>query len=229
MAYDASPLDSLETLMDRAVSIDAGLSAMPELETLAPPWSKRLEAILDSRDARDAARRVVLKASAKVKVFDTRWDFTVKKISSVAYQSAGKKKDVEPYASTFGAVTAADAIDLGPHKATAFGTKLLSKMTALNHMDLNPLIAVLTADQENLANAAKVRDDAQVQAATHDVLRRKHVEEFNKLLAETEVGILTRFPGRRDLVRAILAPERATRSNKSTGTDAPEQESGDQG
>jgi len=56
-----------------------------------------------------------------------------------------------------------------------------------------------------LEQAGDVREDAATALQSLDTERRQLVRQTITLIAETEVGILTQFKGRRDLVDAILA------------------------
>jgi hypothetical protein len=56
----------------------------------------------------------------------------------------------------------------------------------------------------------------------HDLRRRKAIDDLTTLVAETEVAILTAFPGRRDLVRAILARTTPSGRSSSAEPDSPE-------
>lgn len=183
----------------------------------APPPPARLRG---ERDARDDARAAVLAASARVRVADADWDGVVTDVSGRAWLASGKDAGRLPYAALFGGVRAADAIELGPHKATVFGGRLLAKARELAHPDLVPAVERLAVSNEALAAAAAERDEATEKAAQHDVRRRALVREVEALAARTEVEILTRFPGRRDLVRAVLADPEGPRRRRG-GERAP--------
>ena len=73
----------------------------------------------------------------------------------------------------------------------------------------------LRTQNASLKTAAEARDAAREAALLHDLRRRMAIGALTDLVARAEVGILTAFPGRRDLVRAILAPP----TNRSRPTE----------
>lgn len=209
---------SLETQMDYCVQVAAGLRSLDELEALAVAFEDLIKELQGKRDRRDAARWKVIGKSARVRVFDARWDGCVKQVSSQAFLLANKDAKQDPYNALFGTVTAEDATALGPSKAEAFGNTLLSKGAALGNAILNPLLAAVKTVQALLMTADKERDDATTEALTHEVERRKMLKQVEAAADQAEVGILTRFPGNRALVNAILVVKRPARKKQ----DAPE-------
>lgn len=76
---------------------------------------------------------------------------------------------------------------------------------------LAPHLDAFEAVTATLDAAAKARTAAGNQLIAHEVVRAREVDAVEALIAEVEPQILTRFPGRRDLLRAILAPPRRPR------------------
>lgn len=213
-----NPAASFETLLDYIVSVLAGLEALEEPE-LAVPWQTLLTSVRQDRDARDLARQALITAQRKVAVRDAAWDTAVTDLSGRAFLAAGKKADRPPYALLFAGVTADDARRLGPAKATAVGTALLRKGQELQHPDLADSLQRLAHANERLAAAEAARTQARAEAAVHEVPRVRAVDAVEALTAQTEVGILTRYPGRDDLVRAALAPQRSEPVRPASAAD----------
>lgn len=211
VAYKMTQEGSLETYIDYASATIAGLEALPETAILAAPFHTLRDQLKAERDARDEDRWTLLGAQRKVAVLDAQWDHAVVDLSGRAWLAAGKKPGAEPYASLFGTVTAKQVTVLGAHKETVIGEKLVAKGHELGHPDLAESLGKLSHANETLHTAAQVRDAADTQALLHEITRRKLKTELERLVAHAEVGILTQFPGRDDLVRAMLAPDRPDR------------------
>jgi len=199
---------SLEAILDYLAQARAGLGALDELAPLAGPFETLTIQVQNARDKRDAARWKVLGKSARVRVFDARWDTAVKKVSAEAFHLAGKDAGKDPYNALFGTVKADDAVVLGPSKAEAFGNTLLARGAALGNAALTALLGAVRFAQEKLVAADTERDAATNEAATHELERRKLLREVERQADLAEVGILTAFPGERALVNAILTIKR---------------------
>ena len=225
MAYSLPETISLEGMIDYITGVSAGLKAMPGLAPLAESWGQRKLALRADRDARDDARGTVIECSKVVEVRDTIWDKAVVDLSGRAFFAAGKDASKPPYAPLFGTVPAATATKLGPAKATIYGGSLVSKGTTLAHPDLGGAIQVVADANGPLADAGTARAVAKIAAATHEIKRIQIREELELLIAQTELGILQKFVGRDDLVKAILAPPRKTGSRRGAAED----DKGDEG
>lgn len=199
---------SFETMLDYTAQVRAGLGALEELVALMGPFEDLTTRVMAARDARDKARWKVLGKSARVRVFDARWDTAVKATSAEAFHLAGKDASKDPYNALFGTVKADDAVDLGPAKAEAFGDKLLARGAALAVPALDAKLADVKTHQQKLVLADKERDQAADEQATHEIERRKLLKEVERQADLAEVGILTAFPGDRALVNAILVVKR---------------------
>jgi hypothetical protein len=222
MSYHIDSGSSLERLIEYSVGVEAGLEAHEGLADHGTTWRNRRGVLRDLRDARDEARYAWVRAASKLKVIDVDWDAIVIDLSGRAYLAAGKDAAAEPYRTLFGSVKASDAVKLGPAKATAFGDRLVARATELGHADLAPTVGQLKAQNVALTTSGQARDAAREAALLHDLRRRKAIDELMTLIAETEVAILTAFPGRRDLVRAILAPTTPSRRSGSAEPDSPD-------
>ena len=130
-----------------------------------------------------------------------------------------------------GTVSAAEAADLGAHKAKAFGELSLEKARLLHEAQpaLEAPVEAFRRAQEALVEATSRWDDAEVQAAVHDVARRQLLARVERQIALTEVSVLTALPGRRDLVRAVLATDSRRRRRPSPPAEAADVASGNDG
>lgn len=63
----------------------------------------------------------------------------------------------------------------------------------------------------------------------HEIKRIQARDALELLIAETELGVLQKFIGRDDLVRAILAPPRKARSKPGAGPEGSGAEGGEGG
>lgn len=215
MSYQLPEAASLETLLDYATDVIAGLEAVPELAGLAAPWRTLRDGLRTDRDARDEARATLRGAQRKASVLDMLWDRALVDLSGRAFLAAGKNAGNEPYASLFGTVSAADATKLGAHNASAFGAQVVARANSLAHADLAGAVATLEAATSALETAGATRDDLEVKAQLHEITRIQRCVTVEKQVATTEVGVLTLFPGRADLVRATLAMARRDHAPKA--------------
>ncbi len=219
MSYAFPASASLDTLLDHVCGVIAVLEATPELAALAGPWHKLRDGLLKARQTRDETRWTLLGAQRKVAVRDVAWDAAVGDLSGRAFLAAGKTDKEEPYASLFGPLVAKELRNLGPARATAAAELILAKGAALAHPDLTKSLATLKTTTAALTSAAAERDKAQEAALLLDIPRAKQVTAVDALTATTEIGILTKFPGRRDVVRAVLAQAQAEGKPKAQEAD----------
>lgn len=219
MRYGLQETSSLERLLALATGVIAALEAKPETAEQAAPWKELKTQLRGARDARDDDRDAVYAAAARVRVLDAEWDAAVTDLSGRAWLAAGKDARTEPYASLFGSVKASDAVRLGVSKAQAFGARLVARARELGHADLTAAVDRLAAATEALSAAGARRDEASEKALLHDIRRRSLVRAAKDLGDATEVAILTRFPGRRDLVAAVLAAPEEDRRRRAGGAE----------
>lgn len=236
MSLALSNTSSLERLRLYVVGVIAGLLALQRLRALEVPGMEPLEGpwietflgkwrgekaqIAGAITARDADRDRDEETSATVRVFDVQWDATVRRLSGLAFLVSGKKEEAEPYALLFGGVKARDLTSLGPAKAGVAGLELVAKVNAWGGAELTPLAAALDKQTKALVAADEEDAVAEAQAATHEVERVKTLRRLERLRDETEAQLLVKFPGRKDLVKSVLAFE-ADRRAKKQDEDAP--------
>ena len=173
---------SLESLLDYNARVSASLGAMAGLQESLRRWNELRDRTRSARDERDNDRWAVLSASAVVDLQDALWDHAVTDLSGRAFLAAGK-----------------DAV---------LGSKILALGKEQAHPDLAGALAALEAANASLAEAGAARDAAEEKSLLHEIRRRKLLAEYTTLVADSELAILTLHRGRRDLVRAALAPPR---------------------
>jgi len=223
---------TIENLGDYSDAVVAALSARPDLKDLVPRWEEHL-AKCDAQEAQKKARRRALNRARVAYGFaDVEFDSVVKATSGETYHLAGKDELNEPYVSFFGAVKAPEICDFGEAKATAYGLNMVKKeaelLAALDSETTRGIVKGLLANLGQVASALSeagdVREDAASALQTLDIERRQLVRKTITLIAETEVGILTQYKGRRDLVDAILALDNSapkSRGSRSKTEETP--------
>jgi len=202
---------SLESLAGYAEQVEAGLDAIEQGKPFVARWSDFIVQIESATTARNAARRVLRRARARVRVLDARFDAALVELSGAAFAASGKDENESPYAELFGATEANDVVDWGVVKATVYGRKLLPQVKTFDHPKLNPHIEPLSAAIEALAEAGDVVDGAEGALGSHDIHRVKLLAEMEAASIEGELDLakaLLKVPGRRELVRAVFAVER---------------------
>lgn len=209
MAYQLPETASLESLTEYAGGVAAGLQALALDPAVSGQWLEHRKTLKTARDLRDDARFELRCASAVVQVRDAQWDKAVGDLSGHAFLAAGKKADAEPYATLFGATKAAEAQKLGPEGAAHFGHGLVAKGQALGVDGLAKQLHDVAHATADLEEAGQLRVAAEQAAGLHEIERKKLHAATEALIATTEATILAKLPGRNDLVRAVLAPERA--------------------
>lgn len=215
MSY-AQPSDaSLESVIDYVVGVIAVLQATPELAALAPPWHKLRDNLLKARDDRDQKRWKLLGAQRKVGVLDVKWDAAVGDLSGRAFLAAGKDAKAHPYADLFSPLVADDLKRLGPVRAAAAEEVIQAKGKALAHPDLTKSLDGLDKATVALTAADTERTAALQVVLVLDIERTKQIAAVDLLVATTEIGVLTAFPGQREIVRAVLAPAKAEKKAKA--------------
>jgi len=221
---------TIENLGDYSDGVLAALAARPALSPLAPPWEEHL-AKCDAHEAKKkAARRVLNRARVGYLFVDAEFDGVVKATSGETYHLAGKDELAEPYASFFGVVKAQDIIAFGEAKATAYGRNMVKKeaeiLGALTSESakgsVKGLIEGMRDATAHLEEAGDLREDAATALQALDIERRKLIRETLTLIGLTEVGILTQYPRRRDLVDAVLALSSQSTKKKPREEVAPD-------
>ncbi len=215
MSY-AMPADaSLDALIDHTTSVIAALQATDEFADLAPQWLDLRNVLLGHRLHRDELRWTLLGAQRKVDYRDALWDAAVVELSGRAFLAAGKSADARPYADLFGTLPARELKSLGPARAAAAAELILAKAAVLNSPELGASAAAVAKATEKLKAADVDRAAARKSVLVLDITRAEQVDALELAMAHTEVQILTKMPGRNDLVRALLAPARKESAAKA--------------
>lgn len=216
---------SLDSLLEYVGSRKALFLGSKELGDLAGPFGDLLVKLRAKRDERDDVRIARRTASARVKVEDAEWDFTVGQIGALARMKPSPQED-SPLARLFPAVSPSGARQLGPSKATILGAGLVQDIRTLNLVHLLPYADRLEAHNRALELASAARTKAIVDEAGLDAVRVGLVLETGALADVVEAQLLGRLPGRHDLVSAYLSPRddapKARAVKDDTEDDRPE-------
>ncbi|HRE90154.1 MAG TPA: hypothetical protein PK095_13555, partial [Myxococcota bacterium] len=189
---------------------------------LAGPIRELRARIEAERSAREAADDALLAASARLRVDDSDWDQALQLVSARAYELAGKKADAEPYATLFGRVDAKRARSFGAAKAQVVGLAVVKDGRRLDEAEaLSETLDQLEAATAKLSASKATYDEADDALFLPRQAKKKLIGKLNEAIAVAEAGILTAFPGRGDLVNAILTPwfERRTRPKAGSEPD----------
>lgn len=206
-----------------------GLEARTKTAALAVPLKQFRDEVVAARAAREAADDAVLVATARVRVGDVDWDQSIGVVSSRAYELAKKDASADPYVTLFGRIDAKRAKDFGPAKAVVVGQTVVKDGRRLTEFDLtNELTALEAATQELLASKQRW-DDADDALFEPRRAKKRLIGRLNELIAVTEAGILTAFPGRNDIVTAILQPWFERRRPKGSAPDVDSPDIDDEG
>lgn len=246
MAYSIPKTWSLEKLRTYTVKVIAALVALKALgkikvegmealqgdwlQALIEKWRAERATVIATRDARDEARDLVVEKNAVVNVFDMQWDATVGQLSSLSFMLAGSKANKDPYKTLFGTIKAKSLQALGPAKATVAADRLVEKINAMGDAKLLPLANVLDFQSRLLGAASEEDVAAETALLSHSIARMKLIRRLEMTVATTEVELLSRFPGRDDIVRAVLgtaAPKRTKKTNAETADDEVEDSTND--
>lgn len=229
MSYNFKGNVSYGRVRRYATQVIGGLEARPQTQGLAPPFRKIRDAITAARTEREAADDLVLIATARLRVEDSDWDLALGKVSARAYELAGKVAQNDPYATLFGKVDARRAKSLGSAKAVAVGQTVVRDGRRLaddGAPELSQPLEDLGSATARLLDARARFDEADDALFAPRRAKKKLLAELNQLIAITEAGILGAFPGRSDIVGAILLPwferRRAAKSVDDADPDAPD-------
>ncbi len=215
MGYKLAETTSLEGLIEYGIGVQAALEASEGLEALSKPSQSAESKCEAARADRDAARKAVIKASAKVRVARRAWSQTLTGVSARSFELANKNARQEPHNTLFGSTTAAQAKKFGPQRAVAFGKDVLSVGKPFKLPALEERLAPFSAENQRLSGLAAQHADAEDASQSHEAVRVTLRTGLQDLIGKTEAAILSKFPGQTDLVRAILVPSRATRSPRA--------------
>ncbi len=226
MAYAINKNMPLTGLRWYTVRVIAGLEASG-FSDLVDTWRAQRDALATALAAHSADEDNEEITSARVRVCDAAWDESVAALSQKALFLAGGDTKAAPYSTLFGTTKARTLQGLGPAKATIAGDALLSKMTALNLPELTAQAQDLGAKNASLRVAEAADAEAELKLASHSIERVRLIRQVETLVAETEARILMAQPGRAEMVRAILNPNKTRRpSRKDESTESVESPEG---
>ncbi|MEZ4267530.1 MAG: hypothetical protein R3F39_14220 [Myxococcota bacterium] len=206
MAYQFEVTTGYGRLRRYASQVLGGVGARGALAGSGDDWRAMLGRIVAERASREAADDGVLMAGAVARVADVDFDASIGEVSGVSWLLAGKKPEGEPYLTLFGRIDAKRARGLGLAKASAVGERVVRDGRRLGVEGLAGALDGLDAATGALTAARTGVDTAEDALFEPRQAKKKLVRDLNQLIAVTEAAVLTAFPGRSDLVSAILTP-----------------------
>jgi hypothetical protein len=227
VAYQFEVTTGYGRLRRYASQVLGGVGAREVLSGSAGDWKGMLARIVDERGAREGADDGVLMAGAVARVADVEFDASIGEVSGVAWLLAGKQVEGEPYQTLFGRIDAKRARGLGLAKAGAVGERVVRDGRRLEVAGLDASLTALETATGALTDARSAVEAAEDQLFAPRQAKKKLVRDLNQLIAVTEAAVLTAFPGRSDLVSAILMPWFERR--RSAGAGAGDGGAGDSG
>jgi len=223
MSYDLRDSASLEWLRDYVRGVIAGTEARDALKPLAVPWRAMDGRLKAARDERDEARFAHIGAIRRYAVLRVDFLAEVTTLSGTAYLAAGKDADAPPYSALFSTTKAADFDELGFNNLRDKSDDLFTKLDKINHPKLSDETATLRALYGPLVEAGEARKAARRALIPFESTRAALVIEVEELGDRTEAAILSQFPGKKELVRAVLAPAADTGRADKKENEAPKQ------
>lgn len=223
MSYKFGPAVSYGRLRHYCSQVVGGLEARPQTAALAGPFRMIRSEVESEREARERADDEVLGSSARLRVNDADWDQALQMLSARSFELAKKKADADPYAALFGRVDAKRARSFGAAKSQVVGVSVVKDGRRLEQAEaMATELDALEAATAALSASKAAYDEADDKLFVHRQAKKKLVGRLNEAIAVAEAGILTAFPGRGDLVSAILTPwfERRTATSRVEGDDS---------
>lgn len=214
MSYRISSKIGVDRLLDYATAAGAALHASEETRDLAPQWFSLADEVDGHIADRRKSHRKTTIARALVRVADVRWDSTFERVADKAWMLSGKNRKRAPYEPLFGDVTASQLKDYGAQRAIAFGEDFEKRLVALKNPELMQFVDEVREANEKLKQADEDRKVAVREERMHQFPRLALVEKTQVLVNKTEIALLSRFPGNRELVRAVLSPTPTTRRRR---------------
>lgn len=206
MAYQFEVTTGYGRLRQYASQVLGGVGAREALAAQSEGWRGMLGRIVAERAQREEADDAVLMAGALARVADADFDASIGEVSGVSWLLAGKKVAGEPYQTLFGRIDAKRAKGLGVAKASAVGERVVRDGRRLGAEELAAPLSGLEKATGALSNAQTRLEAAEDALFEPRQAKKKLVRDLNQLIAVTEAAILTAYPGRSDLVSAILVP-----------------------
>lgn len=218
MTYKFEVSTSHQRLRQHCVQVRAGLSAVPELDSMVERWIAQATRITEHRASWEAGQDELAIAQTINRVTDTNWDASYTEGSGLAYLLAKKKKDEDPYRTVF-RVPARRATGLGHVKAVEVGDRAIAEARRFQMAALLGWADTFTTANEKLKASGKAMEAAEDALDEPRFSKTQLVRAHNELIAATEAFILMTFPGRGDLADAILIPTRERRRGKGDGDE----------
>jgi len=218
MAYQFPDKTSFPRLRDYTAQVIGGCKARPDqLGTQVASWQATKVRVVELRSQREGANDAALEASTGARVEDVQFDVDLGGASAKSFELSGKDASKTPYVELFGKDDARTVKGYGPVKAVAAAGRIVkdgrrlkateaASIFAERAAELLPALDRLEASTGRLGAAATRVADAKDALFAPRQAKKKLVADLNALIAVTEAAILTAFPGRDDIVSAILLP-----------------------
>ncbi|MCC6622981.1 MAG: hypothetical protein IT385_17110 [Deltaproteobacteria bacterium] len=222
MSYKVNPSTSYGRMRRYVAQVIGGLESREATRARVDAWRALQQEVIAERGTREAADDVLLAAAARARVEDAEWDAALGATSSRAYELAKKDAGADPYATLFGKIDAKRARSMGLAKATAVGRAVVKDGRRLGVTELGAELETLEAATTRLEEAQRAVESAEDALFTPRLAKKKLVRKLNELIAVTEAAILTAFPGRDEIVSAILIPWFERRSGRGSAQPEPD-------
>lgn len=201
------PVDvSYNRLRRYCAQVGGGLHARPKLAQHVEPWRQMKSRVRAERDAREDADDAVLEASTATRVEDVDNDVSLTAASSKSWDLSNKNPEQDPHATLF-VIDAKRIKSFGPARAMEEARRIVKDGRRLVEAEaLDGVLTALEGTTERLGNAFQAYQTAEDALFLPRQAKKKLSRDLNDLIAVTEAAILTAFPGRDDLVSAVLLP-----------------------
>jgi len=148
----------------------------------------------------------VLEASTGARVEDADNDVSLTAASGRSWELSNKDPERDPHATLF-VIEARRIKSFGPARAIEEARRIIKDGRRLSDaQELESVLNSLEGTTDRLAAAFERYQSAEDALFHPRQAKKKLVRDLNDLVAVTEAAILTAFPGRDDLVSAILLP-----------------------
>jgi len=206
MSYRFESGTSYTRLRRYAAQAIGGLKARKVFEPIVTTWFALKQRIAKEREVREQADDAVLEASTAARVEDADNDNALTDVSAKSWELSDKDASKDPHATLFGKLPAKRVKGFGPGRALEESDRIVKDGRRFSEHDFGTTLDTLEGTSRGLDLAYKAFE------ATEDGLfeprktKKALIRAVNDLIAITEAAILTQFPGRDDIVSAILKP-----------------------
>jgi len=221
MSYRFELNTSYQRLRRYGAQVSGGLRARKVFDPHATSWAQMKQRIKREREQREEADDAVLEASTVTRVEDADNDAALTAVSGRSWELSNKEASADPHATLF-KIPAKRIKSFGAARAVEESSRIVRDGRRFAELDFEKTLDGLETTSARLATAFQAFEAAD--DALFDPRRAKKalIRDINALIAVTEAAILTAFPGRDDIVSAILQPwfeRKAKRKTAGAGTE----------